>query len=146
MQILYDYAMQFVGRPYDWGGNNPMQGFDCSGFVSEILLAGGGHPNPGQRYTAQMLFKHFAEPANHIGQDPVLGALVFFGGDANSITHVGWCLDSRRMIEAGGGGSSVINLASAEQHNAFIKIRPISFAATFRGCFLPDYSAIARYN
>lgn len=123
-----------------------MQGMDCSGFVGEILLAGGGHPSPGTRYTAQGLYDYFSQPANHIGQDPVLGALVFFGGAPNAITHVGWMLDARRMIEAGGGGSAVINLATAEQHNAFIKIRPVSFGSTFRGCFLPDYSAIARYT
>ena len=142
MQTLKAYAFQFIGRPYDFGGNNPMQGFDCSGFVGELLHAGGAYPDSNLRYTAQEFYNHFSQPANHMGQDPVLGALVFFGLNANAITHIGWMLDNKRMIEAGGGGSAVTNLEEAETHNAFIKIRPVNFGATFRGCFLPDYSAI----
>lgn len=33
---VVEYAMQFVGNPYVWGGNSLTNGVDCSGFVHEI--------------------------------------------------------------------------------------------------------------
>ena len=32
-QAVIDYALQFVGNPYVWGGNSLTNGTDCSGFV-----------------------------------------------------------------------------------------------------------------
>jgi cell wall-associated NlpC family hydrolase len=32
---VVDYAMQFIGRPYVWGGSTP-QGWDCSGYVMYV--------------------------------------------------------------------------------------------------------------
>lgn len=33
---VVNYAMQFVGKPYVWGGKDPNTGADCSGFTSYI--------------------------------------------------------------------------------------------------------------
>jgi len=33
---LSDYALQFTGTPYEWGGNDLINGIDCSGFVKKI--------------------------------------------------------------------------------------------------------------
>ena len=35
-QDIINYAMQFEGYPYVWGGDNPSTGFDCSGFVQYV--------------------------------------------------------------------------------------------------------------
>ena len=36
MQEVVDYAMQFLGNPYVWGGESLTDGCDCSGFVMKI--------------------------------------------------------------------------------------------------------------
>lgn len=36
-QTVVDYAMQFVGNPYVWGGTSLTNGCDCSGFVMSVF-------------------------------------------------------------------------------------------------------------
>lgn len=36
-QAVVDYAMQFVGNPYVWGGTSLTNGCDCSGFVMSVF-------------------------------------------------------------------------------------------------------------
>ena len=36
-QAVVDYAMQFLGNPYVYGGNSLTSGIDCSGFVHQIF-------------------------------------------------------------------------------------------------------------
>ena len=40
-QAVVDYAVQFVGNPYVWGGESLTNGADCSGFVKKIYEAFG---------------------------------------------------------------------------------------------------------
>ncbi|MBR3811677.1 MAG: SH3 domain-containing protein [Agathobacter sp.] len=40
-QSVADYAVQFVGNPYVWGGTSLTKGTDCSGFVMKIYEAYG---------------------------------------------------------------------------------------------------------
>lgn len=35
-QAVVDYACQFIGNPYVWGGTSLTQGADCSGFVQSV--------------------------------------------------------------------------------------------------------------
>lgn len=116
------YALSMVGLPYRWAGDDTIEGFDCSGLVQELLASEGMDP-PGDQ-TAQELYRHFT------GKGPVgqaahgLGALVFYGSDAKSVTHVAMMLNEFQVIEAGGGGSKTTSLEAAAAQNAFIRIRP----------------------
>lgn len=38
---LCEYAMQFLGNPYVWGGNDLYNGIDCSGFTQQIFEQAG---------------------------------------------------------------------------------------------------------
>lgn len=40
-QSVVDYAVQFVGNPYVWGGESLTNGADCSGFVKSVYAAFG---------------------------------------------------------------------------------------------------------
>ena len=36
-QVIVDYACQFIGNPYVWGGTSLTNGADCSGFVQSVF-------------------------------------------------------------------------------------------------------------
>jgi len=97
-------AWHFLGEPYRWGGNDPVEGFDCSGFVIEILKSVGRLPREGD-WTAARLYDFFKFQQTHF---PDEGCLAFFkdkGGKS-------------------GGGPGTLSLADAMKHDAYIKVRP----------------------
>jgi cell wall-associated NlpC family hydrolase len=117
---MIEYAKSMLGTPYIWGGSNALLGFDCSGFVQEVLASIGADPLGDQ--TAQTLFNHFSKS---IQKEPQKGSLLFFGKDQKRITHIAIALGDGQMIEAGGGGSSTKTRADAEKTGACVRIRPI---------------------
>ena len=137
-EILKRYAFSFVGIPYIWGGDDPMKGFDCSGFVIELLKAVGMFP-ANYDASAQDMFNHFFNLSTHT---PEFGSLVFFGKSMNDISHVAFCLNDKTMIEAGGGDKSTKDLSSAIDRNAYIRVRPISNRKDVVAYLLPRYEWI----
>lgn len=121
--VLYEYAWSLVGKPYRWGGDDPIAGFDCSGLIIELLTAVGLWPH-GKDASAQQLYEHF-EAIGQVGLSDY-GSLVFYGKDKNSITHVSMIIEPGFIIEAGGGGSKTKTLQDAIDQNAFIRIRPVT--------------------
>jgi len=132
IEVACDYAMQFAGTPYIWGGNNPLEGFDCSGFAQEILAAMGLDPRGDQ--TAQMLYDHFIEEG--IEMEPQRGCLAFFG-EEERITHVAFCLSEDQMIEAGGGGRACKDEESAAAHGAYVRVRALDARSDLVACIYP---------
>lgn len=129
LELLKDYALQHVGLPYIWGGDDPIIGFDCSGLVQELLASMGRAPAVDQ--TAQGLF--------NLGWpdcDPKLGAVAFYGS-AQKITHVALCLDETTIVEAGGGGSKTITAQDAAKQNAYVRLRPVFRRKDFVCCRWP---------
>lgn len=137
-QVLYDYAMSFVGVPYRWGGDDPMDGYDCSGFVIELMQSVGVFPR-GYDNTSQGIFD-FLKTRPFLLK-PSFGCLSFYGRSPKQIRHVAFCLDDYRMIEAGGGDSTTINRDQAAEDNAFVRIRPIKYRADYIATILPDYKS-----
>jgi cell wall-associated NlpC family hydrolase len=121
--ILYDYAISFIGVPYKWGGSNPITGFDCSGFIQELLASVGLDPAGDQ--SAQSLYDHFSNKG--LQNIKELGSLVFYGKDLKNITHITMMLDPYRCIGANSGDSSTVNAQEAAKRNAFIKVRPYNY-------------------
>jgi D-gamma-glutamyl-meso-diaminopimelic acid endopeptidase CwlS len=118
IEIAREVAMSYIGTYYKWGGDDP-SGFDCSGFVIEILKSVGAFPRQGDA-TAAGLFARYAR-----ANEPDLGNLVFYGTSNGVVKHVEFCLGKGLAIGASGGGSRCTNNAMAIQLNAYIKIRPI---------------------
>ncbi|MGD0584428.1 MAG: NlpC/P60 family protein [Oryzomonas sp.] len=93
-------AERFVGIPYRWGGENVVDGMDCSGFVRAVYnLCGLSIPR-----TSRDQFR---------AGDPVLkddlrdGDLVFFGSSADSINHVGIFVGNGKFVHAPRRGEDI---------------------------------------
>ena len=139
-KVLYDYCLSFLGKPYIWGGDDPIIGYDCSGLVQEILHSVGAL-DTNDDLTAQGLYDYFEHKAPHmIGCQ--FGALVFYGESVLKITHVAFGLDAYRIIEAGGGGRSNINPSDAAANNAFVRIRPVGRRVDKVAVLKPQYVEI----
>lgn len=122
---FYDYALQFVGTPYKWGGDD-FSGFDCSGFVIEILQAAGKFPH-GRDTTSQGLFLYYRNKGCQMWPMPKYGRLAFYGKDINHIIHVAFILDSNYVIEAGGGNRNTKTVDDAITDNAYVRVRPFDY-------------------
>lgn len=118
--IFQQACVAFLNIPYLWGGDDPMQGFDCSGLAQELMAMLGLDPVGDQ--TAQTLHDHFKVRSRGSHRDA--GSLVFYGSSVTKITHVGVMLDDTTMIEAGGGGSKTLDVTGAIRQNAYIRLRP----------------------
>src|SRR5688500_2035206 len=128
-----------LNKPYRWGGDNPLTGFDCSGFVQWGLKSVGIDP-PGDQ-SAQALYDHFRDTGNHSPRS-LTGTLVFYGKDHKSITHVAVMLNAWQVIEAGGGGSDTTTLDIAAKKGACVRIRHIDARKDIVAKVKPDFSKV----
>jgi cell wall-associated NlpC family hydrolase len=134
-------ATGYLGRPYIWGGDDPIRGFDCSGLVQEVLASLGEDP-PGDQ-TAQALYDHFGRRYPIEGLPAArAGGLAFFGSSKRAISHVGFCLSSELMLEAGGGGSATPSIEAAIAQNAYVRIRPIDRRTDLQAIIVPKYRIV----
>lgn len=137
MNFLIQYAFSFIGKPYIYGSDDPLVGFDCSGYVEELLLASGEIPFGTPKMNAQAIYNQYAKRGNSVYGT---GSLAFFGQDAMHVDHVGFCVDQYLMLEAGGGTAETTSLAAAIEHHAFIKLRPIRYRKDFLCVLKPQYA------
>lgn len=131
--IAKKVAWQFLGLPYRWGGDDPMQGFDCSGFVIEVLKSVGILPRIGD-WTAHGLWEMFGGKQV---REPYEGCLVFWVRRNGRVIHVEFCINHEFSIGASGGGGATITIEDAIQRNAYIKIRPFVTRPQIKGFLDP---------
>jgi len=120
------YAKGFLGSKYEWGGENPW-GFDCSGFISEVL-SGVGIEAPRDRTTSIEYSKRypvFWEPSQERNLTAEKGCLVCYG--RGKISHIMLAISPNHVIGASGGGSQTDTAQEADDKNAFVKLRPIDY-------------------
>ncbi|MDO4533306.1 MAG: NlpC/P60 family protein, partial [Coriobacteriia bacterium] len=86
-------AVSFLGTPYVWGGTNPDEGFDCSGFVQYLYKQTFGISLPRTTYTQQYEGKEVAF------DDLQMGDLLFFD-EGGSTEHVAMYLGDGFYIHA----------------------------------------------
>tara|TARA_R100001086_G_scaffold200856_1_gene117062 strand:+ start:9570 stop:10004 length:435 start_codon:yes stop_codon:yes gene_type:complete len=141
-RLLYDYAMSHNGLPYIWGGDDSIEGLDCSGLIVEYMHSC-GELDPKRDLTAQGLYDYFKGPRSYFVTAPSFGALVFYGRSDKEITHVAFGLDRIRVQEAGGGGSKTKTRQDAIEQNAYVRVRPFDHRKDIVAILKPYYRAIA---
>ena len=98
---IVDAARSMIGVPYQYGGESPADGFDCSGLV-QYAYRRAGYQLPrttGQQYRhVQPIPSRFLRP----------GDLVFFSNKYDRfVSHVGIYLGDNRFIHAPSSGKTV---------------------------------------
>jgi len=122
-RALFQMAcLQFLNKPYIWGGEHPSLGYDCSGLAQDILAMVDLDPIGDQ--TAQALYDVLKANTKEGPRDT--GDLIFYGRSITQITHVAIMLDSETCIEAGGGGSKTRSVNDAILSKAFVRLRPFN--------------------
>ena len=58
--LVCNQAWRYLGKPYIWGGDDPVGGFDCSGLVVELFKSVGKLPRQGD-WTAHDLWLKFKD-------------------------------------------------------------------------------------
>lgn len=93
-------AERFVGIPYRWGGNNVVDGMDCSGFVRAVYnLCGLSIPRTSR--------DQFKAGDSVIKEDLKDGDLIFFGSSADKINHVGIYVGGGKFVHAPRQGEEI---------------------------------------
>lgn len=100
---IINFAKQFLGVPYVWGGTSP-NGFDCSGFTQYIAKRFG--------VTLPRISQNQANVGSHVPVNELQpGDLVLFPGDTNSGLsgpgHVALYVGNGQIIEAPHTGANV---------------------------------------
>lgn len=94
-------ALRLSGIRYQYGGNSPETGFDCSGFVRYVY-----------QQATNLSLPHSAKAISQIGQaipkhELQPGDLVFFNTLKSAFSHVGIYLGNNRFIHAPSSGGAV---------------------------------------
>ena len=97
---IVNYAVQFVGNPYVWGGTSLTNGCDCSGFTQSVL-------------------KHFGISIPRVSRDQARsgvrvtsatmrpGDLIFYANSSGTINHVAMYIGNGQVVNAASSRSGI---------------------------------------
>ena len=101
MNELVMYAMSLADTPYHYGGNSPVNGFDCSGFVDHVF-----------RHSLGITLPRTSRELSHVGVSVNIrqlrpGDLVFYNTQHSSYSHVGIYVGDDKFVHAPKTGSQI---------------------------------------
>ncbi len=133
------YAWKFVLLPYRFGGDDPLGGYDCSGFVCEILSAVGLLPHKYDGRAQDIYYKLKEKYPLVTLERAMQGDIAFYGKNMFEITHTAFLTTTNLVLEAGGGDSATKDKADAEAQNAFVRMRPVTYRKDLVAILRPTY-------
>ena len=89
---LVEYACQFVGNPYVWGGTSLTNGADCSGFVLSVFKNYG--------YTLPHYSVSQSECGTKISEEELLPGDLIFYSNGSRINHVALYIGDGQVVHA----------------------------------------------
>lgn len=99
-QQIVNYAMQFLGNPYVWGGTSLTKGCDCSGFTLSVLGKFGyglPHYSVSQSQMGKKIDSSQMKP----------GDLIFYSNKSGTINHVSMYIGNGQVIHAASRRSGI---------------------------------------
>lgn len=102
---IVQYAIQFVGNPYRWGGTSLINGTDCSGFTQSVYA----HFGVSLPRTAGAQAS-VGTPVSFNNLQP--GDLLFYSNGRGSIAHVAMYIGGSKIVHAGTPATG-INICTA---------------------------------
>ncbi len=114
---LVQYATQFVGNPYVWGGTSLTRGADCSGFVLSVYANYGislPHSSRAQANCGAKISASEAKPGD-----------LFFYGNGSGINHVAIYIGGGQVVHASSPRTG-IKISSAYYRNPVKVVRIIN--------------------
>jgi cell wall-associated NlpC family hydrolase len=97
------HAIKLVGTPYQWGGNTPDSGFDCSGLVDYVYRQAVDLDLP---RTSRAMSKVHAPRIRNVHK-LASGDLLFFRTGSHGISHVAIYVGNGRFVHAPNSGGEV---------------------------------------
>lgn len=97
---LVNYALQFVGNRYVWGGTSLTNGVDCSGFTMRVMEKFG------------VSFPHYSGSQAQMGKKVTSatmkpGDLIFYAGSNGKVNHVAIYIGNGRIVHAASRRSGI---------------------------------------
>jgi len=99
-QQIVNYALQFLGNPYVWGGTSLTNGADCSGFTMRVMEHFGvslPHYSGSQAQMGKKVSSSEMRP----------GDLVFYSNSGGRINHVGIYIGNGQIVNAASRRSGI---------------------------------------
>ena len=97
---LVNYALQFVGNRYVWGGTSLTNGVDCSGFTMRVMEKFGVSLPHYSGSQAQM-----GKKVSSANMQP--GDLIFYGNSRGKINHVAMYIGNGQIVHAASKKSGI---------------------------------------
>lgn len=97
---VVNYALQFVGNPYVWGGTSLTKGADCSGFTMSVLRQFGvslPHYSGSQAKMGKAVTSGNMRP----------GDLIFYAGSGGQVNHVAMYIGNGQIVHAASRKSGI---------------------------------------
>lgn len=97
---IVNYALQFVGNPYVWGGTSLTKGADCSGFTLKVM----------QNFGVSM--PHYSGAQAKLGKavkssDMRPGDLIFYANSGGTVNHVALYIGNGQVVHAASSKSGI---------------------------------------
>ena len=97
---IVNYACQFVGNPYVWGGTSLTHGTDCSGFTQSVMSHFG--------ISLPRVSRDQAKVGTKVTSDQMKpGDLVFYANSSGTINHVAIYIGNGQVISAASRRSGI---------------------------------------